>query len=151
MDRQRTNLDHSVAARRPPRIIPSQHRIRVLFDQRTIADTTRALRVSETRSPRTWYIPAEDVRLELLEPSSGTIWCEYKGLARFYDIVVPGRISTSAAWTYPQPRTGYGVLRNHFCFMASRVDEAWVDDRRAHDEPEGLAGGWITREVLELS
>ncbi len=150
--------DSPSLVRRPPRIEPSHCRIRVVFAGVTIADTTRALHVTETGNPRTWYIPPEDVRCDLLIPSGGTMWCEFKGRARILDLVVDvfgpsgpkgSRRSLGAAWDYPNPRPAYRELRDHIAFRASRVDEAWVDDRRAHDESSvALQSGWITREVV---
>ncbi|NJK31707.1 MAG: DUF427 domain-containing protein [Deltaproteobacteria bacterium] len=137
--------------RRPPRIELSHRRIRVVFGGIVIADTTRPLHVIETLCPRTWYIPPEDVRLDLLIPSAGTIWCEFKGRARLFDLIVGSHRSTAAAWSYPNPRNAYVELRDHVAFRASRVDEAWVDDRRAHDEVGDYPqSGWITREVVSI-
>jgi hypothetical protein len=42
----------------------------------TVADSTRAPRVLETSHPPSYYIPREDVRMELLSPSDGLSWCE---------------------------------------------------------------------------
>ena len=42
---------------RPPRIEPTDRRVRVIVGGVTVADTTHALRVLETASPPTFYIP----------------------------------------------------------------------------------------------
>ena len=47
---------------RPPRVEPEPRRVRIELGGETIADSTRALRVLETASPPTIYVPREDVR-----------------------------------------------------------------------------------------
>jgi uncharacterized protein (DUF427 family) len=76
---------------RPPRLAPDAHEVVVRAGSVVIARTTRALRVLETASPPTFYLPPEDVRRELLEAADGTSWCEWKGAARYWDVVLPDR------------------------------------------------------------
>ena len=57
---------------RPPRIEPSARRVRVVVGGVTVAETMHALRVLETASPPTFYIPPADVRLDLLVPEVRT-------------------------------------------------------------------------------
>ena len=47
---------------RPPRTEQSSKRIRVIFNDKTIAETSRALRVLETSHPPVYYIPPHDVQ-----------------------------------------------------------------------------------------
>ena len=56
---------------RPPRLERDTRRLRVVFAGETIADTIRGCRVLETSHPPTFYLPAEDVRSELLELAPG--------------------------------------------------------------------------------
>ena len=49
------------------RFAPSAKRVRVEFNGASIADSTRALVVHETRLPPAYYFPLEDVRMDLLE------------------------------------------------------------------------------------
>ena len=101
---------------RPPALVPCERRVRVEFAGRTIADSTRALRVLETASPPTIYIPRADVAPEVLELASGHTVCEWKGAASYHDIVVNGRCAERAAWWYPQPAPAYAALRDHVAF-----------------------------------
>jgi len=132
---------------RPPRVELSERRVRVLFADTLIADSRAAKRVLETSHPPNWYIPQSDVRVELLQLSGRHSVCEFKGAARYFDILVGDQRSPDAAWSYPEPWPGYELLRDHLCFYAGRVDEAWIDDERATPQPGGFYGGWITRDV----
>ena len=133
---------------RPPRVEPSRRRVRVVVDGVTIADSRGAVRVLETSHPPGWYIPPEDVRMDLLEPTSRRTICEYKGQARYFSIRAGGPERTDAAWTYPAPAPGYGSIRGHIAFYPARVDEAWVDDERVEAQAGDFYGGWITSDVM---
>jgi uncharacterized protein (DUF427 family) len=133
---------------RPPSLLPTARRVRVAFNGVSIADSVRALRVCETASAPTYYVPANDVRTDLLERVTRTSYCEYKGRAGYYDIVVGDRRARRAAWYYPHPRRAYAALAGHVAFYASRVDAAWLDDESVTPQPGGFYGGWITADVV---
>lgn len=129
---------------RPPRIDPVRQRVRVEFGGRLVADSTAALRVCETASPPTFYIPPADVALDCLEATARTSFCEWKGRARYWTLVVDGRRAEDAAWGYPSPSPGFEVLKDHVAFYASRVDACWVGDDCVTPQPGRFYGGWIT-------
>jgi uncharacterized protein (DUF427 family) len=132
---------------RPPRLEPVIERVRVVVDGVTLADTTRALRVLETSHPPTYYIPPEDVRLDLLDPAPGVSVCEWKGVARYHALTAAERRTEPVAWSYPDPSPPYEALRDHLAFYPGRVDEAWVGDELARPQAGGFYGGWITDRV----
>jgi uncharacterized protein (DUF427 family) len=134
---------------RPPRVEPVAERIRVVVDGIVVADSTRALRVLETSHPPSYYIPAADVRTDLLEASPRTTVCEFKGRAAYRTLALPsGRRVPEAAWVYPDPSPGFQAIAGHLCFYASRVDEAWVGDERVVPQAGDFYGGWITSRVV---
>ena len=74
---------------RPPRLEPTDRLVRVELGGRVVAETRRALRILETSHPPNYYIPLEDIDASLLEPSGGrTSFCEWKGDATYFDVVV---------------------------------------------------------------
>lgn len=132
---------------RPPRVEPSDRRIRVVVDGVTIADSRRAMRVLETSHPPGWYIPPEDVRMDLLEPTTRHTLCEYKGQASYYRLADDRAGRPEIAWTYLDPGPGYGLIAGYLAFYPGRVDEAWVDDERVTPQAGDFYGGWITSDV----
>ena len=89
---------------RPPRVEASRRHVRVVVDGTVVADSTRAMRVLERSHPPAWYIPREDVRMDLLHPTSRSSACEFKGQARYFMLggrregsPQPGG-STAAGW-----------------------------------------------------
>ena len=67
---------------RPPRLEDVEKKVKVVFNEVTLAYTTRAKRVLETSHPPVYYIPPEDIRTEHLTLADGTSFCEWKGAAR---------------------------------------------------------------------
>jgi uncharacterized protein (DUF427 family) len=132
---------------RPPRVEPCRRRVRVIHNGTVVADSTRALRVLETSSPPTIYVPPGDVALDHLSETATTTSCEWKGLARHRDVVVDGRAAPDAAWTYSDPKPGYEELSGYIAFYASRVDECWMDEERVTPQPGSYYGGWITSDI----
>jgi uncharacterized protein (DUF427 family) len=125
-----------------------RRRVRVIFNGETVADSTNALRVLETSSPPTIYVPRADIRMELLEPVEGTTFCEWKGRAHYFNLRVNDKVSLEAAWTYPSVNDEYAELADHVAFYASRVDEAYLDDERVTPQPGSFYGGWVTPEIV---
>lgn len=133
---------------RPPRLEDVPARISVVFNDRTIADTTRAKRVLETSHPPVYYIPPDDIDAECLNPASGESWCEWKGVARYFDVVVGEVRASRAAWYYPAPTEDFASLAGYVAFYADKMDACYVDGERAHPQPGGFYGGWITSNIL---
>ena len=88
---------------RPPRLESTTRRVLVAFEGVEVARTERPLRVLETSHPPTYYIHPDDVRFDRLEPSPGGTWCEWKGEASYFDVVVDGSVAPRAAWLYRSP------------------------------------------------
>jgi uncharacterized protein (DUF427 family) len=133
---------------RPPRVEPTSDRIRVIVDGVVVADSSRAQRVLETSHPPAYYIPAEDVREDLLVASPSSSFCEYKGRASYASLRLPGRTVTDVAWRYLDPAPGFESIRGAYAFYASRVDEAWVGDERVTPQDGDFYGGWITSRIV---
>jgi uncharacterized protein (DUF427 family) len=134
---------------RPPAVVSSDRHVVVVHRGVTVADTRSALRVLETAGAPVWYLPAEDVRVDLLRPSaSRRTFCEWKGEASYFDLVVDDAVVERAAWTYPRPTRGYDELAGRIAFYAGRVDLAMVDDEVARPQAGGFYGGWITDDVV---
>ncbi|MGY5890939.1 DUF427 domain-containing protein [Blastococcus deserti] len=133
---------------RPPSAEVSSRHVVVELGGRVLADTVRAVRVCETSHPPVYYVPPEDVVLDLLERAPGGSWCEWKGAATYWDAVVDGRRVAAVAWSYEDPSPGYEHLRGALAFYPGRVDRATVDGRQVRPQAGGFYGGWITDEVV---
>ena len=133
---------------RPPAVVPCDDRIRVVHAGVTIADSTSAMRVLETSQPPAFYVPRSDVATEHLVPGSGQSWCEWKGAATYWSIVVDDVVVPDAAWSYDDPTAGFTAIRGHVAFYARLLDECRVGDERVVANPGSFYGGWITSKVV---
>jgi len=123
-------------------------KVKVVFGGVTLAYTTRAKRVLETSHPPVYYVPPEDIRMECLKPAAGSSFCEWKGVAGYYDVAADERREGRAAWYYPDPVPDYAALKDHVAFYPSRMDACWVDGEKAEAQEGDFYGGWITRDIV---
>ena len=131
----------------PPAVRSTRRRIQVIHANTLIADTVRALRVCERGHPPTYYVPPEDVRMELLEPGDKKTFCEWKGLAIYYDLYIDDQLVEEVAWQYPEPSRGFESIRDFVAFYADRLDRCLVDGEEVIPEPGSFYGGWITSDI----
>lgn len=112
----------------PITITPAKGRIVVTVAGKTVADTTRALTLQESTYPAVHYIPLEDLDTSLLEKTSTTTHCPYKGDASYYSIPAGGARSTDAIWVYEEPHAAVAAIKNHAAFYPDRVDGIAVEE-----------------------
>lgn len=128
---------------RPPALEPVSQRITVRLGGVIVADTIRALRVLETHHAPTYYLPPGDI-LATLRPAHGSSVCEWKGVARYFDVLAGSATAPRAAWAYDDPTARLATLAGHVAFYAALIDEAWVGDARVIPQPGSFYGGWVT-------
>jgi uncharacterized protein (DUF427 family) len=132
---------------RPPLLERSTRRVRVVLGGVTIVDSTDCWRVLETFHPPTWYIPADAFAPGALRDADGISFCEWKGRARYHDLVARGVTAARAAWSYPAPTPAFAPIAGHVALYAGKVDACFVDDETVVPQPGGFYGGWITSDV----
>ncbi len=132
---------------RPAIAEPTTVRIRIELGGIVIAETSRAIRTLETSHPPSYYIPPDDIAPGVLVPAGGSSFCEWKGDARYFDVVAGGQRRERAAWSYPSPTPSFAILRDHVAFYAAAMDACFVDGERVVPQPGGFYGGWITSKV----
>ena len=133
---------------RPAVAEPASAHLEVIFGGVTVAATRRGVRTLETSHPPSYYFPLEDVVAECLveRPAAGSV-CEWKGRARYFDVVAGGRRAEGAAWSYPAPTPTFAILRDHVAFYPGAMDECRVDGEVARAQEGGFYGGWISSHV----
>lgn len=128
---------------RPPALEPVAQRLRIVLGGAVAAETTRGLRVLETHHAPAYYLPPEDVQATL-RPAPGSSFCEWKGTARYFDVVSGQTTAARAAWAYDSPTLRFAPLAGYVAFYASLMDEAWVGNLRVTPQPGDFYGGWVT-------
>lgn len=133
---------------RPPRLEDTRRRIQIEAGGIMIVDTRLAKRVLETSHPPVYYVPPSDIEKDTLRTSGQKTWCEWKGQAAYYDVVVGERKIRQAAWYYPNPTPAFEELKNFVAFYPSKMDRCIVDGEIAVAQAGDFYGGWITSDIV---
>lgn len=133
---------------RPPATKRDMREVLVQHAGNVIARTSEAVRVCETASPPTFYLPPTDVRVDYLQRSSSSSFCEWKGEATYWSLIIPGTPKLSkVAWSYEKPNSNCEQIRGFFSFYPLHVD-CFVEGIRVQPQPGGFYGGWVTPEIV---
>lgn len=130
---------------RPPRLAPDQRHILVREGAQIIADTECSIRVLETASPPTFYLPPAAVDFAALVAVSGSSICEWKGAARYWALrTEPQQV---IGWDYPAPTSEFESITGYLSFYPGRI-ACFVAGERVQAQAGGFYGGWVTQEIV---
>jgi uncharacterized protein (DUF427 family) len=96
---------------------PETRRVQVRINGETVADSTRALALTEGKLPTRWYLPREDISAELV-PSERRTTCPFKGEAAHFSVGA----EEAVAWSYEDPIEQVSAIRGRVAFYNERVD-----------------------------
>jgi uncharacterized protein (DUF427 family) len=108
-------------------VLRSSRHVQVIVNGAVVAETNRPSLLFETGLPTRFYIPAADVRMELLRPTQTSSVCPYKGTARYWSVTVGDVTLPDAAWSYPTPIPECPKIEGLVCFFDERVEAIVVD------------------------
>jgi uncharacterized protein (DUF427 family) len=108
-------------------VLASERHIRVELDGRLLAESRRPKALFETDLPVRYYLPRDDVRMDLLRPSTTRTTCSYKGVAGYFSADLSG--GDDIAWYYGDPLDDAAGVRDLLAFWSERV-ELYVDGER---------------------
>jgi uncharacterized protein (DUF427 family) len=133
---------------RPPRAEAVRRRAVLRHAGVVVADTDDLVRVLETSHPPTYYLPRTAFG-QYLRPVERTTSCEWKGVARYVDVAVPGAPALRAVgWWYPRPDRRYPELLDRVAVYAGPFEEITLDGEVVSPQPGGFYGGWVTADVV---
>jgi uncharacterized protein (DUF427 family) len=101
-------------------------RVRVAHAGETLAESTRAVVLQETGLPPRYYLPREDVRMDLLEATDFSTRCPFKGEASYWTARIGDEVLTGIAWSYLDPLEDRQDIAGLIAFYGERVDEHTV-------------------------
>jgi uncharacterized protein (DUF427 family) len=132
---------------RPPRAETCCKSLTIVFADQVLVETTQSIRVLETSHPPVYYIPLEIFEPGVLLPTDRQTLCEWKGVARYYHVMVDDFAAEYAAWSYCKPTPVFELLRDHVAFYAHAMDSCRVDGERVHAQLGGFYGDWVTKDI----
>jgi len=133
---------------RPPKLETFSGHIRIQFNGEVILDTNEAYRVLETSHPPTYYIPIDHFQTGVLIPIQKSSFCEFKGMASYFDIQVGNKRARASAWGYLKARGNFAVISNHVSVYAHLMDACIVNDEVVQAQAGDFYGGWITSNIV---
>lgn len=99
-------------------IVHSSRTVRVEHEGQLIAESSTPYLLFEPPLPVRCYLPAQDVRTDLLQPSDTRTFCAYKGEASYLSLGGEADV----AWTYPAPLREAAEVIDRIAFFNERVD-----------------------------
>lgn len=102
--------------------VHSSRHVQVQVGGAVLADTRRPILLFETGLPTRYYIPKQDVRMDLLEPTDSVTRCPYKGVARYWSGPIGDSMIKDVVWSYPAPIPECPKIENLLAFYNERVD-----------------------------
>jgi len=103
-------------------VLNSSRHVRVELDGQLLAESTRPRLLFETGLPTRYYLPKQDVRMELLTPSTRTSRCPYKGVATYWSLRNGAETGSDIVWSYLAPIPECPKIENLLSFFNERVD-----------------------------
>lgn len=119
----------------PIAIVPSPRRVRVLLGGAVVAETTRALTLTESTYPPVQYVPREDARMEHFSKTARRTHCPYKGDASYFTLDAGGETRPDAVWSYEAPFPAVEAIAGYLAFYPDRV-EVIEEDTACKEIPE---------------
>ena len=86
-----------------------------------IADTRASIRTLETSHPPTYYIPQNDIAQKILRRAEGSSFCEWKGVAVYWDVVIGDSVLPRVAWSYPNPSPTFRTVTRSLRFLCVAI------------------------------
>ena len=77
----------------------------------TIADSDETIVIEGNH-----YFPPDAVDWDLLEATTKSTVCGWKGSARYFTVAVNGALNPNAAWTYADPKPQAERIRDYVAF-----------------------------------
>jgi len=106
----------------PLNIAKAEGKVQVIYRGETLAESNNAFCMTESTYDPVFYIPKEDVRLELLEATDHSTHCPFKGDASYWSIASGGATAVNAVWSYETPFDEVAEITGAMAFYTSKVD-----------------------------
>ena len=103
-------------------ITPLNESVQVRVGDTLVAESDRAVLLTETRHRPVWYLPTEDLKDDVLVDSATETYCPFKGYASYWHIRTPDALVEDAIWTYRAPFDECLKIASYASFYTNKVD-----------------------------
>ena len=113
-------------------ILPAGAHVEVRLGGRLLGTTDRAMKLDETGLPSRYYLPRDDVRMDLLRSTTFHTTCPFKGEASYWSVDIDGETHEGLAWSYEEPIAQAVDVKEMLSFYPDRA-EVTVDGQPLGD------------------
>jgi uncharacterized protein (DUF427 family) len=103
-------------------ITPTDVHVEVRVDGTLVAASDHPLVLEETGLPARYYLPRDDVRMDLFRATSFSTTCPFKGDASYWTLELDGNSHDGIAWSYETPIERSAAIAGLLSFYNDRVD-----------------------------
>jgi uncharacterized protein (DUF427 family) len=103
-------------------IVPTFAHVEVRLGGRLLAATDRAMKLDETGLPTRYYLPREDLQMDLFRPTTFHTTCPFKGEASYWSLDMDGEIHDGIVWSYEAPTARAAEVRGMLSFYPDRTE-----------------------------
>jgi uncharacterized protein (DUF427 family) len=110
------NTGHTIS------IAPTRSHVEVRLGGRLLATTDRAMKLDETGLPTRYYLPRDDVQMDLLRPTTFHTTCPFKGEASYWSLDIDGEVHDGIVWSYETPTDQAAEVTGMLSFYPDRTE-----------------------------
>jgi uncharacterized protein (DUF427 family) len=103
-------------------ITPGNVHVAIVVNGTKVAESDRPVLLHETGLPTRYYLRREDVRTDLLRPTTFQTTCPFKGQASYWSLDLEGESFDGIAWSYETPIPAAEGITGLLCFYPERVE-----------------------------
>ncbi len=103
-------------------VSPFRGRVRVISAGYLIADSRNAVALAEKGYHTVYYVPKNEIRMELFVPSATRTVCPHKGTASYWTLETANAVIEDAAWSYERPRADIAIIAGLLAFSPEKID-----------------------------
>ncbi|MEO3872844.1 DUF427 domain-containing protein [Nonomuraea sp. B12E4] len=99
---------------------PASDHVVVRVKGSLVAASSRALVLTETGCPPRYYLPTDDVKMDLLRSSTTRSHCPFKGDAVYWSVDTGDGLAEDVVWSYPEPFAQVEGIAGRLAFWAEK-------------------------------
>jgi len=111
----------------------AQH-VEVVVNGVKVAESDRPVLLDETGLPTRYYLPRDDVRTDLLRPTTSETVCPFKGQASYWSVEADGEVHDDIVWSYETPIPDAEDITGLMAFYNEKVDLVVDGERQTRPE-----------------
>lgn len=95
---------------------PTSRLVQYKIGDTIIAESTKSVVLFETSLRARYYVPQDDVKMDLLVKTPTTTICPYKGISSYWSIKINEQEYKDLAWSYLEPLEESALIKEYICF-----------------------------------